>query len=369
MLKLRKKLAQHQEKIYMVFILSMVALISAGFNSEDKVYLVVFFVATFFLLLKMAVTDFTWREILWMAVITLLLGINFLRNGEKTLIMTVMGIWGAKNVSLEKVFRHSLWLKIVLTVGTILCAAIGIIENEAMVLPKNGKYITLYCYGYIHPNAAFASILLIFVIAILIWQDKLKWYAYVGFTLVILAAYSVLTCRTGLIVWGALLIIVLGYKISFKLKWERIYLTLLLLIPVIMAMLTFLLPVIGMQNDTLLSTVDFYLTGRIHHLIQFWSHLGPLPLGNVPREPFDSSYFYLVYNYGWITALVCFFAYLYTMWNCIRKNRPYEVIIFCTMALYGFMEHWPLSVGWNLSLLYLSLILFKNRAPDANMSN
>ncbi|MCH5342431.1 MAG: hypothetical protein J1E64_00220 [Acetatifactor sp.] len=369
MLKLRKKLAQYQEQFYLVFILSMVGLISAGFNSEDKFYLVVFFVATLFLLLKMAVTDFTWREILWMAVITLLLGINLLRNGEKTLIMTVIGVFGAKNISLEKVFRQSLWLKIVLTVGTILCASVGIIENEALLLPKNSEHILIYCYGYIHPNATFANIFLIFVIAILVWKDKLKWYAYAGFSLVLLAVYSVLICRTGLLVWGALLIIVLGYKISCKLKWERIYLTLLLLIPVTMAMLTFLLPLIGMRNDAFLSTVDYYLTGRIHHLIQFWSPLGSLPLGNAPREPFDSSYFYLVYNYGWVMALVCFFAYLYTMWNCIRKNRPYEVIILSTMALYGFMEHWPLSVGWNLSLLYLSHILFKNRVPDANMPN
>lgn len=69
----------------------MTGMSSMGLNSEDRIYLYVFAVATLFLLLKMAVTDFTWREILVMAVLTLLFGVNFLRNGEKTLILTVMG--------------------------------------------------------------------------------------------------------------------------------------------------------------------------------------------------------------------------------------------------------------------------------------
>lgn len=359
MIRLRSKLAGYQEQLYMVFILSMVALISAGFNSEDKIYLIVFFVASFFLLLKMAVTDFTMLEFLWMVVITLLLGINFLRNGEKTLIMTVMGIFGAKNVSIENVFRYSLWLKLFLTVGAIFCAATGIIENEIFRIPKNGQYLSLYSFGYQHPNAAFANIFLIFIFAVLVWQDKIKWYMYVGFTLVLLGTYKILMCRTGLVVWAALLIIISGYKISCKLHWDKKYLTLLLAGPVILALLTFIIPLIGMQNGVFLKKIDYYLTGRIHHLILAWDNLGFSILGNAPREPFDSSYFHLVYNYGWLSAVICFLAYLRTMWYCVKNMKPYETIVLCTMSIYAFMEHWPLSIGWNLPLLFTAAVLFQ----------
>lgn len=359
MLKFRKKLAQYQEQFYLVFILSMVGLISAGFNSTDKFYLIVFFVATLFLLLKMAITDFTKRELLWMAVITLLLGINFMRNGEKTLIMTAMGIFGAKNVSMEKVFRYSLWMKVVLTIGTVFCAATGIIENELITLPKNGNYIDLYCYGYYSPNLAFGNIFMIFIFAVCLYWDKLKWYAYVGFTLVLWGAYKVLVCRTGLVVWAVLLIMVFGYKVACRWKWEKIYLTLHLAVPAILALLTFVFPLIGMRNDTFLSTVDYYLTGRIHLLIRAYNNLGHLVLGNPQQEPFDSSYFHLVHNYGWVMFAICLLAYLFTMWHCIRKDKHYEVIVLSAMSAYGFMELWPLSVGWNLPLLFLSLILFK----------
>ena len=63
MLELRKKLANYQEIFYMLFLLPMTGMTSMGLNSEDRIYLYVFAVATLFLLLKMAVTDFTWRDI------------------------------------------------------------------------------------------------------------------------------------------------------------------------------------------------------------------------------------------------------------------------------------------------------------------
>ena len=44
---------------------------------------------------------------------------------RKTLILTVMAIFGAKNVNLDKVMKYALWEKVVLTVGTLTLAATG----------------------------------------------------------------------------------------------------------------------------------------------------------------------------------------------------------------------------------------------------
>ena len=108
MLKLRKKLGEYQEIYYLIFILAMTGMTSAGINSEYRIYKIVFAAVTLFLLLKGIVTDYTWRELVLMALLTVLLGVNLLRNGEKTLILTAMGVFGAKNVSLEKVFKYAL---------------------------------------------------------------------------------------------------------------------------------------------------------------------------------------------------------------------------------------------------------------------
>ena len=116
-----------------------------------------------------------------------------------------------------------------------------------------------------------------------------------------------------------------------------------------------------MHNFAFIKTIDFYLTGRISHLMLGWSHLDSLLLGRSVREPFDNSYYQLVINYGWIISVFCFVAYLRTIWNCIRKEEHYAALALSVMSIYGFMEFWPLSVGWNVSLLLLAPILFREK--------
>lgn len=361
MLELRRKIGKYQEAFYMVFILAMTGMNSAGINSDDRIYLPIFAVATLFLLMKMAVTDFTWQEFLIMAVLTALLGANFLRNGEKTLILTAMGIFGAKNVSLEKVMKYALWVKAALTVVTIGLAAVGVIENVAIILPKNWEAQTIYCYGYYHPNAAFANIFMVLLLAILVYQDKLKWYAYVVGTAIILVAYKMFMCRTGLLVWFVLCLMVMGYKLMKWIKWERLYMKLFLLIPVGLAALTLLISTWARMNANFDAKIDYYLTGRIRHINQFWDNLNISLLGNVPREPFDSIYFHVLYNYGWGLFLLYFIAYVVVMWYCNKKGKYYKTMALSIMAVYGFMEYASLSVLLNMPLLYFAGLLFREK--------
>lgn len=359
MLKLRKKLGEYQELYFMIFILAMTGMTSAGINSEHGIYKIIFAAATLFLLLKMAVTDFTLREILLMALFTLLLGVNLLRNGEKTLVLTAMGIFGAKNVSLEKVFKYALWIKTVLTAGTLLLAAVGVIENEVMNLPKGSEVLPIRCYGYYHPNMAFANIFALLLLAVIVYGDRLKWYAYVAGTVIMLAAYKLFVCRTGFLVWGVLCLMVLGYGLAKLLKREKAYMTLFVAIPPALAAFTLLLPIWGRTGSAIVEKLNFYLTGRLRHMDQFFDNIGGLILGCVPREPFDSMYFDLLYNYGWVLFVLCLIAYCAGMWYCNRKSCYYGTIGLGIMAVYGFMELLPLSVLWNLPLLYLAWILFR----------
>ncbi len=345
----------------MIFILAMTGMTSAGLNSEDRIYKIIFIAATVFLLLKMAVTDFTLGEILVMALFTALLGTNFLRNGEKTLILTAMGIFGAKNVSLDRVLKYALWAKTALTVGTLALAAAGVIENVAMQLPKGSKFIEVRCYGYYHPNMAFANIYVLLLLAVLVYGDRLKWYAYVIGTVIVLAAYKVFVCRTGLVIWGVTCLMVLGYRLTRRLKWEKAYMALFTAVPVVLAALTLILPMWARKNETVNGTLNYYLTGRITHINQFFDRIGRLAMGAGTREPFDSMYFHLLYNYGWVVFVLCLLAYCAGMWYCNKESKFYETIGLGIMAVYGFMEHLPLSVLWNLPLLYLSWILFRER--------
>lgn len=361
MLELRKKLSNYQEVFYLLFLLPMTGMSSMGLNSEDRIYLYVFAVATLFLLLKMAVTDFTWREVAIMAVLTLLFGVNFLRNGEKTLILTVMAIFGAKNVDLDKVMKYALWEKAVLTVGTLTLAATGVIENEMVTLPKNGEWVEIPCYGYYQPNMAFANIFVVLLLVMLVYRDKMKWYGYLIGTGIMYGAYKVFMCRTGMMIWLVLCLMVLGYVIVRFFHVEKGYFYLFLLIPVGLTVLTLGLPPLAKNNWKFSAWINYVLNGRIDHINQVYGQVWKLILGHAPQEPFDSMYFTILYNYGWGIFLLSLVAYIAGMWYGIKKGQYYGVIALGIMAGYGFMELLPMSAVWNLPLLYLSQILFQGK--------
>lgn len=361
MLELRKKLANYQEIFYMLFLLPMTGMTSMGLNSEDRIYLYVFAVATLFLLLKMAVTDFTWREIVIMGIFTLLLGANFLRNGEKTLILTAMGIFGAKNVNLDKVMKYALWEKAVLTVGTLTLVMAGVIENVGIWLIKGDDYLEIKSYGYHTPNMAYANIFVILLLAIVVYREKTKWYVYVVATIVLYGAYKILICRTGFLLWGVLCVAILVYRIAKRFQWQKLYAMFFIPIPAVLAVVTMIIPVIAQKNEEFSIWINRLLTGRITLVNFVYDEVWTLVLGHMPQESYDSIYFHTLFNYGWIILILCLVAYTAGMWYCNVKGQYYITIALGVMAVYGYVELLPLSVLWNLPMLYLAQILFKER--------
>lgn len=365
MLELRKKLANYQEIFYMLFLLPMTGMTSMGLNSEDRIYLYVFAVATLFLLLKMAVTDFTWKEIVIMGVLTILFGVNFLRNGEKTLILTVMAIFGAKNVNLDKVMKYALWEKAVLTVGTLTLAATGVIENKVFWLPKNGgEMVYIHSYGYYSPNMTYANIFVIFLLAIIVYQDRIKWYMYIIATIVLMYAYKILICRTGLLLWGLLCSAIIGYCISKRLNKQKRYTKIFIGIPIFVALCTMLLPLIARISPLFDQRINTLLNGRVQYVNDEYSQIWHLLLGHIPQKAFDNMYFTALYNYGWILFAISLVAYVAGMWYCNKKNRYYVVIALSVMAIYGYMELLPLSVLWNLPLVYIAQVMYRGRKEN-----
>ena len=361
MLELRKKLSRYQEIFYLLFLLPMTGMVSMGLNSEDRIYLYVFAVATLFLVLKIAVTDFTLREFAVMAVLTLVFGAIFLRNGEKTLLLTLMAIFGAKNMDLDKVLKYALWEKVIFTVGTLTLAAAGVIENESVWLPKNLDYLELHCYGYYQPNTAFANIFVVLLLVILVYKERLKWYSYLIGCFIMFGAYEVFLCRTGLLVWVLLCLMVLCYVVAKHFHVEKIYGYLFTAIPVVLTVLTLVLPLIAQKSEAFNQWINLMLTGRINQINSIYDRLWNLVPGQAGRASFDSMYVTALYNYGWILFLFVLAIYIVGMWYCNKKGQYYAVIGLGIMAVYGYMELFPLSALWNLPLLYLSQILFQGK--------
>ena len=129
-----------------------------------------------------------------------------------------------------------------------------------------------------------------------------------------------------------------------------------------LAVLSFVLPLWGANNEAIGRLLTYFLTGRMRIIHEYLKDVGILVLGHIPRQDFDNSYFHIWYNYGSILFFIFMFVFIRSIWYCIRKKKNYEVIILSVMSLYAFMEKFPLSIAWNLSLLLLTGNIFGEEA-------
>lgn len=364
MLKIRKKLAGHGEIFFLIYILIIGGMRAIGRGTFDIIWLSG--MAFLCLGIKIAVTDYSKKELIWMAAFAGLVMLNFLINREKTLLLTMISVYGAKNVNLHKVFFYSLWCKVLMFSTQIILVALGVIESSYVQdMPKyfalqgEWKYYDVPCLGFTHPNYTYLSIIMSALLVILVYKERMKWYVWGGMSVVLFLFYQILFCRTGWYIWIITLVMVAFYKVAEKLKLNDIYVRLLCAMPMMLAVFSLIIVILQVKGNSFAYWVNECLTGRIQmaatevlpNLFTF--------LGNPERTANEIAYVQLPYNYGWILYILLILIYTKTMMLLAKRKEDYYVIVFAMISIYFLGEAVPLSVGWNTSLLLVVELLFQ----------
>lgn len=126
-------------------------------------------------------------------------------------------------------------------------------------------------------------------------------------------------------------------------------------------LVTMVIPILAKSNVRFSAWINDILTGRIEFVNQVYHQVWTLPLGQIPKRSYDNMYFNTLFNYGWIILVLCLVVYTIGIWYSIREEQYYITIALSITALYGYMELLPLSVIWNLPMVYLAQALFKGR--------
>lgn len=365
MLKCRKKLAEYDENFFLTYILITGGMRAIGMGGFDLVLPSA--IAFFCLGLKLFVTDYSKKELFWMVLFGGLVLLNFCISREKTLLLTMISVYGTKNVDINKVFAWSLWSRIVLFGSKILLVFLGIVEGGyAEGLTKysvfKGKFESyrIPCLGFSHPNYAYLSIVMIAFLVILVYQERIKWYAYLGVSAILLFFYKILLCRTGWYVWVITLALITFYFVADKLNLKELYMRLLCLVPIIAAVFSLWMVLWASRENELINQINGWFSGRFH-----WASVQAFPalftlFGHEVRSANEILYIQFPYNYGWVLYIFFIILYVKTMMMLANNKKDYYVIVFAAVSIYFLGEAVPLSAGWNESLLLISGLLFKN---------
>lgn len=368
--KVRNHFGQYAELFYMLYFLPLAGCVSMGISSSQPVYRLVFIIAAFFLLLKLILTDYNKKEVLLMASVMALLGYVFYRTREKALIITAISIFACKGVNIRKILKYTFFVYIIGMCITISLVLLGKIPGEIHSLPKGGIRYNINDFGFSHPNSAYGHVLMIAFMAVVVWENKLRWYHYSIMTVVMIFAYKVFFSRAGLLIYLLMCVALAVFNIVKNWKLKKAFGFLLVLLPLGTAVTSYVLAVLYPQNIPFVNKLDTLVTGRIELSAKALESVGLSWFGTVEkpwvgRYFIDNAYLNVLLGCGIIVCAVCVISYIimcYYYWQ--NEQHYYVLIVLGIVSIYLFMEYAPVNVTWNPILLFMAGSLFNNRGQE-----
>lgn len=155
------------ELVYLLFFCVMFGVRALGINDGTLVYNVVIVAGMLLFVLKMAMTEFSAREDICIALLFLMCILVYLYSGEKGLLFNFAMMLGMKGVKKEHVFKAGLAVVIpCITVLTFL-STMNIMEDKVYDAERGGLgHVFRRSLGYPHPNTMMTTFLILCVMVL-----------------------------------------------------------------------------------------------------------------------------------------------------------------------------------------------------------
>jgi hypothetical protein len=363
--KLRNDLRCHADVLYLLYFLPIAGCVAMGLSSDLLVYKGCFAIGIIFLLLKVWLTDYSLTEFLFMGAVMVILGYVYLRTNEKTLIISALSIFGCKGVNVRKVLKYTVYVYIIGMSLTISMVMLGKVQGEIHSLSKSGIKYEINDFGFSHPNSAYNHLLMIALMIVAVWQERLRWYHFGVMTFIMFVAYKVFLSRTGFLIYLLLCIAIGVLQIIRNDKLKKLFFFILNLFPIGVFSVSYILMVWYDKGIPFVNKLDNFVTGRIALSSQAYKYGGISWFGTVNRNWMDwifidNAYLSVLICYGIVVCVLCVAAYSLACYRYWKAGEHYILIILSIIAVYAFMEYMVISATWNPLLLFMSGILIWN---------
>ena len=351
------------ELVYGVYFAIMLFAKGIGLYEGQTVYNLILVLSVVLIACKIALTEHTIYEYIWMMLLGLLSLIVYRNSGEKGIIIYTLMIVGIKGVSVKRLFA----------VGAIVwtcCFAVmhfltmtGFLKDVFMVHDKLGiGYLLRWSFGYPHPNVLHVSyvILLVFVLYT-VQTDKRKLLAatiigFIGNLYVFLFSLS----YTGVLL--AVLYLVLNYYFCTRKAFTSLEKGIIYLIFPACVLFSIVGPLV--IRGRLFDLINKAINTRFA-MSKYFLETQPITLFgtrmDVPnyRYTLDCSYTYAFMHYGIVAFVLIFLGYTLLIRNCIKKDNRKEMAVILGLAIAGITEPFMFNTSYkNPALLFMGVYLF-----------
>lgn len=362
---------------YYLYFLMMNFAKGMGMSSSSMLYNAIFVAALGFLAIKLIYTRYTRRE-LFIMIVLVLMGLLFvLRARENSVLFAILALIGMKDIDFQNLMKGTFYVRLASLILIRFVCEYGILVDVDIDTGQNFR--VLHSWGYSDANTLMVNIFVVLALFLYVYYESLN-LIHILLALA-LAAYGFEQSysRTGFLLFLLLLIVVWCDKFV-KREWVRnAAYTLLSLMPLIIAVLSFVLPLIYVKTNVRMEAINQMLTGRIF-IMNYYLKLYPFTLlGNTYEfwlanaggilSIVDNLYVTL-YMYSGVITMALYVAASCHVLFCLKRRHCYkELIMVSFMAIYAFMEEFPLNPVVNPFCLLLAMAIFTTNQPREIMPN
>ncbi|WP_097003397.1 hypothetical protein [Lacrimispora amygdalina] len=362
--KLRSQFKPYKDWFFMAYFLPLAGCVAMGISSDHIIYKLCFLLGLVFLAVKVWLTDYEKYEIIIMMLFIALLGYVFFRTREKSLIITTITIFGCKDVDTRRALKYTLFVYIIGVTVRMGLSWLKILPGKYFTASKSGIRQIIYDFGFSNPNSAYNHILMISLMVVAVYKNKIKWYHYILMSFAMVAFYNMFFSRTGILTYIILCVFLLMLFTVNSNKVRKVLGLLYLFIPLCIASLSCVFLLMYRKHFAYLDNLNQYLTRRIELSYNAVCVSGINFFGSIDKSwkqqyYVDNAYINLLINFGVLIFIICILSYLVSAFYYWKNQEYYVLILLATMSIYAFMEYSPVNITWNPILLYIADGIFK----------
>lgn len=345
---------------YYIFWILLLIGKGVGMSSQEPLMIYITWIAIPFCILKLFFTKWTKQEF-YVCFSLLILGLFiFIKTHIAAVLLTIISICAAKNIDLRKLLKCSFCVKAFLFFITTSLAIANLVDRQVLIRYDSGDIHTVrYALGYGQPNTTHYTLFIIFVLLFLSYKNIRNWM-FIICQLYNCLIFTYTDSRTGFLLTSLLIVGVWAIKNKLLYKVFKLIGKYLCYIYIILATLSLASPLflnflLEKFNSVSLGTaLARFQTGTSVILDNNITIFG---IGNVRT---DFGFIFIGYQYGVIILMLFVIANTYLLKLFYKRRMFIEFFILLIYAIYTTMEPYSASILMNVSLIFISLLLYSN---------
>lgn len=354
-------------------------------------------------LLKLLLTDYSKKEWHWIVGLELLAFFSYWVTGANELIRIVTFVAACKNIPLKQMMRYAFYVTLAGCAVIVLLSVTGIYGDISLTQAYGREsaettiYIgvepakeTRYTLGMGHPNALSCMFLMLLVMAVYVYFERMKWYLYLFLMLLNVGVYALSGSKTSMLITTAFLAGACALTYCRFLREDRFgYLCGLLVFAACIAFSVDAAVCAQRVRDVqwnefyygeplddrhivTLAKIDRRISGRIISLTDTEANDGMIQTWSLFSRPenmehyFDMGWVKVFYRYGIVPGIMYLLAHLALLWRIYRRKDACGLAVFTVLAVYTVVEAHLVSfyIGRNFLLMMMGWHFFP-AIPDS----